>query len=148
MGWKNKQSQQEWKLKNKDKIKAYSKKHYSSMYKKSYYQENKDRIKLWNRNYWHENKDRWKESSRENWLKRNYGIDLKIYNELFEKQSGCCAICGVHQSKQKRVMAVDHCHSTKAVRGLLCFNCNTAIGKFNDDASLLYKAIAYITKNE
>lgn len=148
MAWKNKQQQQIWKLKNKDKIKAYSKRNYNSKYKSTYYQRNKERIKLWNRKYWHENKDRWKDSSRENWLKRNYGINLEIYNELFEKQNGCCAICEIHQSEQKRVMAVDHCHLSQKVRGLLCFRCNTALGKFGDNADLLNKAIIYLNKNE
>ena len=121
-----------------------AKSYYKPEVKRAYYDRNKEEIKAYNRKYWHVNKERWKVSGRNNWLKRNYGISLEQYNELFARQKGCCAICDKHQSEQKRVMAVDHCHSTKAVRGLLCFECNTALGKFRDNPGYLIKAMAYL----
>ena len=66
------------------------------------------------------------------------------YNDRFEAQSGCCAICGVHQSKLKRRLSIDHCHTILEVRGLLCGSCNTGIGMLKDDPVILRNAAAYI----
>lgn len=78
-------------------------------------------------------------------LKR-YGLNLEDYNSLFIKQKGKCAICGKHQSELKRSLAVDHCHKTGRVRGLLCRNCNTAIGMLNEDIENLRCAILYLNE--
>lgn len=95
---------------------------------------------------WHKNnKEKKTQLMREGNYKRKYGITTEQYNKIFKYQKGCCAICGKHQKIFKRSFAVDHCHSTGEVRGLLCMNCNTAIGKFNDDVSLVLKAAAYLT---
>ena len=73
------------------------------------------------------------------------GITLDEYNCLFAIQNGCCAICGTHQTQQKGFsMAVDHCHQGNKIRGLLCFLCNTAIGRFNDNPELIEKALRYL----
>lgn len=42
---------------------------------------------------------------------------------------------------------VDHCHEAGRVRGVLCFNCNSAIGKLGDDPDVLRRAIAYLEGN-
>ena len=83
------------------------------------------------------------EKSRQYWLKYNYGIGLEEYNTLLTEQQGVCAICGSHPTKERR-LAVDHCHTTGEVRGLLCFRCNATLGKFNDDITLFQKAIEYL----
>lgn len=62
---------------------------------------------------------------------RNGGSDIKISREDFEKmmkaQRYVCAIC--HKPcRTERRLAVDHCHKTGKIRGLLCFNCNTHLG--------------------
>lgn len=77
-------------------------------------------------------------------LKRNYGITPEDYNEMFEAQEGCCAICSTHQVSMKHKLHVDHCHKTGKVRGLLCKNCNLALGNFQDSTKLLLKAIQYL----
>ena len=41
-------------------------------------------------------------------------------------------------------LAIDHCHKSGQVRGVLCPNCNTAIGLLNDDPTVLKKAISYL----
>ncbi len=58
-------------------------------------------------------------------------------------QDGKCAICRIVPS---RTMAVDHCHDTGAIRGLLCSNCNTGIGLLRDNPEILARAIIYLAK--
>lgn len=82
---------------------------------------------------------------RNNHYKKLYGITVDVYNKIFEDQQGCCAICGAHSKEFTRSLAVDHCHTTGVVRGLLCTNCNTAIGKLKEDPTLFLKAIEYLT---
>ena len=74
-----------------------------------------------------------------------YKITVAEYIAIFEQQGGVCAICG-RPGGDKRIdkMHVDHCHSTGTVRGLLCTNCNFAIGHFNDDPKILDNAAAYL----
>lgn len=81
-------------------------------------------------------------------LKHLYGISLEIYNQLFEQQDGCCRICQTHQSSFKKALAVDHCHQTGKVRGLLCAGCNTALGGFRDKIQNLEKAITYLKDSQ
>ena len=143
MTW-SKEKMSAWRIRNKDRLRQYAKDNYNPVKKKAWRKKNKARIKVASSIYWQKNKHRWAETHRDNYLKRVYGIDIVEYNELFRKQNGCCAICGVHQTKQKRIMAVDHDHESRRVRGLLCFMCNTALGKFNDDCEVLNKAIQYL----
>lgn len=83
---------------------------------------------------------------RERQLKKRYGITVKDYNNLFEIQKGCCAICRKHQSQLKVSLAVDHDHSNGIIRGLLCYNCNSGLGRFKDNTDLLINAIKYLTR--
>jgi hypothetical protein len=76
-------------------------------------------------------------------LRTRFGITLEDYSNIKESQNGVCAICG---SKDHIALAVDHCHETKKVRGLLCKNCNTLLGNAKDKVEILNKAIAYLTK--
>lgn len=80
-----------------------------------------------------------------------YGLTIEGYERLFAEQGGACAICRKPEvvRQPRRVtgaepLAVDHCHRSGKVRGLLCMKCNTAIGKLNDDPALLRSAAAYL----
>lgn len=87
---------------------------------------------------------------RNNRLKRDYGISSEDYARMLVAQSGKCAICGTTQSAVRKTsgrvheLCVDHCHTTGKVRGLLCVNCNVAIGKLKDDPGLMLKAAEYV----
>ena len=70
-----------------------------------------------------------------------YGISTADYDALLARQGGACAIC---RRKSDRRLQVDHCHTTKEVRGLLCNNCNTTLGRCRDDPDILRAAIAYL----
>lgn len=83
-------------------------------------------------------------------IKRRYGITYKDYCHLLDKQKGLCAICGSKDAQNSRTygkLFIDHCHTTGKVRGLLCSKCNHALGQFNDDISLLLKAVEYLKEN-
>lgn len=77
-------------------------------------------------------------------LKREYGLSLDQYDELLERQKGCCAICGRHQSGLNKTLAVDHSHRTKRVRGLLCTGCNYRLVARHEDGDILRKVADYI----
>lgn len=89
--------------------------------------------------------ENYKERARDLRFQREFGITLDIYNEMFLKQRGCCAICTRHQSEFKRRLAIDHCHVSGQVRKLLCHNCNALLGHARDDANILEVAIKYLT---
>lgn len=85
--------------------------------------------------------------SRRGKLKR-YGITEHDYSRMLMEQGGVCRICGVDRSQRKwdRYLFIDHDHSTKKVRGLLCHHCNAGLGHFKDDATLLTKAMRYLNE--
>jgi hypothetical protein len=73
-----------------------------------------------------------------------YGINLKEYNDFKVFCDYKCSICGCHESKYSRQLAVDHDHKTGTVRGLLCIKCNKGLGLFEDNIELLKSAINYL----
>lgn len=81
-------------------------------------------------------------------LKKLYGLTLEQLDQMLEEQDHKCAICGEEESQVingKTIrLAVDHCHDSGAVRGLLCMNCNRGLGLFKDDPARLKHAIAYL----
>lgn len=79
-------------------------------------------------------------------LKRRYGIGIEEYEQILISQNYSCAICGTTEDKSGRNFAVDHNHTTKQIRGLLCSNCNTSLGGFQDNTELLQKAINYLER--
>lgn len=77
-------------------------------------------------------------------LRRAYGISFNEYQRQLEAQKGVCAICGEPEPTKGRSLAVDHCHATGAVRGLLCRPCNTSLGQMRDRPNLLRAAASYL----
>ena len=67
---------------------------------------------------------------------------------MLESQNGICAICGNLETIQKSHLSVDHDHKTNKVRGLLCRECNRALGGFKDNRILLQSAINYLLKHK
>ena len=74
------------------------------------------------------------------------------FDALMQEQGGRCAICGTEKAfsggGDNRRMAIDHCHASGAVRGLLCGNCNRALGLVKDSVETLRNAIAYLEKHK
>jgi hypothetical protein len=77
-----------------------------------------------------------------------YGLSDEAYQELLNSQGGRCATCGVVPER----FCIDHDHSCcpgiktcgECVRGLLCFNCNAALGQVKDDPRILLAMIEYL----
>ena len=76
---------------------------------------------------------------------RKYGLTEKQFRALKRAQENRCAICGARLSGK---ICVDHDHTTKKVRGLLCHKCNTGLGFFEDDPIRLLRAIWYLHLSE
>jgi hypothetical protein len=74
-----------------------------------------------------------------------YGVTRQ---ELYKRQNGACGLCGGDMSRvHHRNIHIDHDHATGTTRSLLCNNCNTGLGKFNDDPDLLRRAADYLTRH-
>lgn len=94
-------------------------------------------------------------------LYNKYKITHDEYMELLTKQNNSCGICNITLEqfqakarskngldKRQKMFAVDHCHKTNKIRGLLCNNCNRAIGLLGDTANNLKNAYNYLLKAE
>jgi len=81
-------------------------------------------------------------------MRRKYGIGLHEYSQMLLSQNGQCAICGTMDAGTRdgkaKAFAIDHDHKTGKVRALLCESCNTGLGKFKDDVTILLKAADYL----
>lgn len=83
-------------------------------------------------------------------LKRKFGITLAQYDDMFAEQQGLCAICQNPEvdvdarTGRLRYLAIDHCHASGSVRGLLCRRCNTALGLLEDDRERIRKMLDYL----
>ncbi|WP_308426487.1 endonuclease VII domain-containing protein [Streptomyces fuscichromogenes] len=75
-------------------------------------------------------------------LRRSYGLNEAERDELIASQGGVCCIC-----QSAPAVHVDHCHKTGRVRGVLCFNCNSAIGLLRDNPETINRAADYLEGN-
>lgn len=93
---------------------------------------------------WHQaNRERHNEVMRAGQLRRKFGITPEQYDAIASAQGKLCAICR-KACITDRKLAVDHCHTTNRIRGLLCNNCNIGLGKLRDDPIILERALAYL----
>jgi hypothetical protein len=85
------------------------------------------------------------EIERRSKMKQQYDITIDNYDAMLTAQNGGCAICGDEKpGGRTRYFAVDHCHTTGVVRGLLCTKCNRGLGLFNDDTVRIERAVNYL----
>ena len=76
---------------------------------------------------------------------KNLGVTEKDYWNMYTQQNGRCGICSRRlYSKRYKAFCVDHDHTTGFIRGLLCHNCNRAIGMLQDDPAILKKAAEWV----
>jgi len=72
------------------------------------------------------------------------GLSVEQYELMHSLQRGKCKICREPERITGQRLAVDHCHKTKRVRGLLCSACNQGLGRFRDNPELLRRAAGYL----
>jgi hypothetical protein len=76
--------------------------------------------------------------------KQRYGITVEEKADLLFQQGNRCAICGTDNPDTATGWHIDHCHSTKKIRGILCQKCNNMLGMAKDSTEILARAISYL----
>jgi hypothetical protein len=98
-------------------------------------EDNPDRVREYR------NKDSWTLAKR----CARRGIAPEQLVDAFERQECSCAICRV--PLQLMDSAIDHNHVTGEFRGVLCRQCNRALGMFRDSPTILHSALEYLEMN-
>jgi hypothetical protein len=80
-----------------------------------------------------------------------YGITLEEAQKMLADQHNSCALC----KKEVQFLPgfsnaahIDHCHSSGKVRGILCGNCNTALGKLGDSVETIKNVLKYLEQGK
>lgn len=95
--------------------------------------------------YKHCKKCHYKVYGRDAHFRRSYGISENQYNEIAQNQDWKCKICNAnHYEGQFSRLVVDHCHTNGGVRGLICQQCNIALGNAKDNPEILRKMADYL----
>ena len=78
--------------------------------------------------------------------KKTYGISQDEYNEMVSKVGNKCPICGFHHNPDKKHgrLNVDHCHKDGGIRGVICSQCNVALGATKDNPEILRRLAKYL----
>jgi len=87
------------------------------------------------------------------WYSRNQlNSSSQEYQNLKKQQNDVCAICYRPETRISKGcpcdLSIDHCHGTGRIRGLLCNECNTALGMFRDDVTVMGRAIEYVQRQK
>ena len=72
------------------------------------------------------------------YMRTKFKLTEDQYNDLMKNEN--CQICNAELTKK----CIDHCHSTNKIRGVLCNNCNTALGLVGDNTQILQSMIEYL----
>lgn len=91
----------------------------------------------WKKQYNIRNKERLAKKAKEGQLRRMYGLTLEAAEKIYAKG---CESCGDKNAR----LHIDHCHTTKQVRGCLCINCNRALGWLKEDPARAEKLKGYM----
>jgi len=115
-----------------------------------YYLEHKEHYAEISKQYRKENKSKIAKASKERagrnrelQIKRKFNLTLDDYNTMINNQNNKCAICG-DELKFGKLTAIDHSHTSGKVRGILCHNCNVAMGLLKENVNTLQSMITYL----
>jgi hypothetical protein len=114
----------------------------------------KERVNKWqkaNPEKAYKNNKRWRLKNKDHlrWfrIERDYGINREEWEGIFDAQGEVCAICKNDKPGAKHGWHTDHVHETKIVRGILCHQCNTMLGRANDNPENLIKGAEYLFRH-
>lgn len=77
-------------------------------------------------------------------IKRKYNISFEEYSKIIESQNNKCCICGDELKSGSGGKAVDHCHNSNKIRGILCQPCNVTLGLLKENINTLKSMITYL----
>lgn len=128
----------------------------AKQYFRDHYKKNKARRRAEQKKYREENREainartrelraKAPEKQRNQRLRHKYGMTQDEYDRMAKAQNHRCAVCDVQPTGK---LVVDHCHDKGHVRGLLCHNCNLALGHLKDDIKTAQAAVKYLTENQ
>lgn len=114
-----------------------------------------EKKKEYMREYARKNRDRLREQNLRLYHKHNLRIRLRKkgidhtpdVENYIKNHNGLCDLCGAPGDGRWGELNIDHCHSTKQFRGMLCSSCNRAIGYLKDNVAVMYRAAKYVESN-
>lgn len=81
-------------------------------------------------------------------MENTYNISAAEYEQRLAACGNRCEICGGEPGGRWKKLFVDHDHTTGEVRGMLCINCNLAIGYLGDDPERARSVAAYLDRSK
>ena len=136
---------------NKNKSKKDGRDQYCNNCRKAFYRHycstNREKRSKQQKQYYSVNTKNYKNNT----LKSRFGITVSQYDATLLRQNNVCALCKQletvkdHRTGTIKALAVDHCHVTGKLRGLLCSNCNRGLGYLRDNPELCHAAGNYLT---
>lgn len=106
-------------------------------YMRAYSKKNRTKLSEQSKHIYHRNNTKIR-------LQRKGINPTKEILDYIENHSGKCDLCNQDPNDRWKELAFDHCHKTNIFRGLLCGNCNKALGLFSDNPELMQRASEYV----
>ena len=148
---KRKKYKNEYYQAHKEEIKEYNKEYNSNHREKinaqhrEYYHKHQEEIDSQHKEYYHNHEKEIRKYERIYRLKKHYELNITEFDNLLLAQDNKCLICGQPLYLQNpHSVHIDHSHKTGVIRGILCSNCNRAIGFLKDNPEYAYNASIYL----
>jgi hypothetical protein len=129
---------------------AYDKAYYAAhreeiaISKKAYHAAHREEKKAYDKTYY----ATYGKERKNSYLFRKYGLSGAAFDAMLKGQGETCAVCGTTKWG-KHGPVVDHSHGImKIVRGLLCVNCNLALGFIHDNPEIAQRMVDYLKESQ
>jgi hypothetical protein len=117
------------------------------LYMQRWRAKNREKSNLARKDYHARNRAAVNEKQKIRHLQSKYGLTYEMYEAMVVAQEGKCKLCGnVPAESSRRGLHVDHSHVTGKVRALLCFSCNTILGRIESVG--IEKFQSYLTETQ